>query len=169
MATLQDQVKINGMRLRNRIAMPPMTTNYGSAEGIVTENIIKYFSERSKDVGLVIVEASTVRADGRILSGSLGLWEDGQVAGMARLADSIKKQGAAAVVQISHAGARCFPAGGEMQGASPSSFAFRPDVAPLTMSPSQIDQMVADFTDAAGRAVEAGFDGVEIHGAHFYL
>ena len=169
MATLQDKVAINGMRLRNRIALPPLTTNYGSPEGIVTEDIIQFYTDRSQDVGLVIVEASTVRADGRILSGSLGLWEDGQVAGMARLADSIKKQGAAAVVQISHAGARSFPAGGNMQGASPSGFAFRPDVAPLTMSASQIDQMVADFADAAGRAAEAGFDGVEIHGAHFYL
>jgi 2,4-dienoyl-CoA reductase-like NADH-dependent reductase (Old Yellow Enzyme family) len=88
---------------------------------------------------------------------------------MASLADSIKALGAAAVVQINHAGARCFPGGGEMQGASPSGFAFRPDVAPLTLSLAQIDQLVADFADAAGRAAEAGFDGVEIHGAHLYL
>ena len=169
MATLQDEVAINGMRLRNKIALPPMTTNYGSPEGIVTEDIIQFYRQRSQDVGLVIVEASAVRADGRILSGSLGLWEDGQVAGMARLAASIKKLGAAAVVQISHAGARCFPAGGQLQGASPSGFAFRPDVTPLTMDPAQIEQMVADFAAAAGRAAEAGFDGVEIHGAHFYV
>ena len=169
MATLQDEVKINGMQLRNRIAMPPLTTNYGSAEGMVTEDIIKFYSKRSKDIGLVIVEACAVRGDGRILQGSLGLWDDGQVAGMASLAASIKKLGAAAVVQISHAGARCFPAGGELQGASPLGFGFRPDVAPLTMLPAQIDQMVADFTAAAGRAAEAGFDGVEIHGAHFYV
>ena len=169
MATLQDEVMINGMRLRNKIAMPPLTTNYGSPEGMVTEDIIQFYRERSKDVGLVILEASAVRADGRILQGSLGLWEDGQAAGMASLADAIKKLGAAAVVQINHAGARCFPAGGEMQGASPSGFQFRPDVVPLIMSPAQIDQIVADFADAAGRAAEAGFDGVEIHGAHFYL
>jgi 2,4-dienoyl-CoA reductase-like NADH-dependent reductase (Old Yellow Enzyme family) len=169
MATLRDEVMINGMRLRNRVAMPPLTTNYGSPEGIVTEEIIQFYKERSRDVGLVIVEASAVRADGRILQGSLGLWEDGQVVGMARLADSIKKLGAAAIVQINHAGARGFPSGGEMQGASPSGFAFRPDVEPLTMGPTQIDRIVADFADAAGRAAEAGFDGVEIHGAHLYL
>jgi 2,4-dienoyl-CoA reductase-like NADH-dependent reductase (Old Yellow Enzyme family) len=169
MATLQDEVMINGMRLRNRVALPPLTTNYGSPEGIVTDEIIQFYTERSRDVGLVIVEASAVRADGRILSGSLGLWEDGQVAGMARLADTIKKLGAAAVVQINHAGARGFPDGGEMQGASPSGFAFRPDVAPLTMSSTQIDRLVTDFAAAAARAAEAGFDGVEIHGAHFYL
>jgi len=169
MPRLQDEVKINGMRLRNRIAMPPMTTNYGSPDGIVTDEVINHYRERSKDVGLVIVEAATVRADGRILNGSLGLWQDDQVAGMAKLADTIRKSGAAAVVQISHAGARCFPAGGELQGASPSGFAFRADVNPVTMSPDQIGQVVADFAAAAGRAAEAGFDGVEIHGAHFYL
>jgi 2,4-dienoyl-CoA reductase-like NADH-dependent reductase (Old Yellow Enzyme family) len=169
MAILQDEVIINGMRLRNRIAMPPLTTNYGSPKGIVTDEIIQFYKERSGDVGLVIVEASAVRADGRILPGSLGLWEDGQVAGMARLADTIKKLGAAAVVQINHAGARGFPSCGEMQGASPSGIAFRPDVAPLTINTAQIERLVVDFADAAGRAAEAGFDGVEIHGAHFYL
>lgn len=169
MATLHEEVIINGMRLRNRVALPPLTTNYGNPQGLVTKEIIQFYEERSRDVGLVIVEASAVRVDGRIVPGSLGLWEDGQVAGMARLADFIKKLGAAAVVQINHAGARCIPGGGEIQGASPSGFAFRPDVAPITMSPTQIDQMVADFADAASRAAEAGFDGVEIHGAHFYL
>ena len=169
MATLQDEVIINGMRLRNRLALPPVTTNYGSPEGMVTDDIMTFYTDRSNDVGLVIVEATTVRADGRIVPGSLGLWEDGQVPGMARLAAAIKKSGAAAVVQISHAGARCYPAGGEMQGASPSGFVFRPDVEPFSLSLEQIDRMVADFADAAGRAAEAGFDGVEIHGAHFYL
>ena len=160
---------INGMRLRNRIALPPLTTNYGRPEGIVTDEIIHFYEKRSMDVGLVIVEASAVRADGRIVPGSLGLWDDGQIAGMARLADSIKKLGAAVVVQINHAGARCVASDGEMQGATPSGFAFKPDIAPFIMSPSQIDQMAADFADAADRAAKAGFDGVEIHGAHLYL
>ena len=169
MTSLRDEVIINGMRLRNRIAMPPLTTNYGTPEGFVTEEIMQFYTDRSKDVGLVIVEVAAVGPDGRLVPGSLGLWEDGQVEGMTRLADAIKKLGAAVVVQLNHAGARCVPLGGEMQGASPSGFAFRPDVDPFTMSLSQIDGMVADFADAAGRAAAAGFDGVEIHGAHFYL
>ena len=169
MANLRDEVIINGMLLRNRVAMPPLTTNYGSPKGAVTDAIIQFYEERSGDVGLVIVEASAVRADGRILPGSLGLWEDEQVAGMKRLADTIKKRGAAAVLQINHAGARGFPSGGEMQGASPSGFAFRPDVLPLAINQAQIESLAADFAVAAGRAAEAGFDGVEIHGAHFYL
>jgi len=85
---LHDEVIINGMRLRNRVALPPLTTNYGITQGLVTEEIIQFYKERSRDVGLVIVEDSAVRADGRIVPGSLGLWEDGQVAGMARLPGS---------------------------------------------------------------------------------
>jgi 2,4-dienoyl-CoA reductase-like NADH-dependent reductase (Old Yellow Enzyme family) len=107
MSTLRDEVMINGMRLRNRIALPPLTTNYGGPKGMVTDKIIRFYERRSMDVGLVIVEATAVRSDGRLVPDSLGLWDDGQIPGMARLADSIKKQGAAAVVQISHAGACC--------------------------------------------------------------
>jgi 2,4-dienoyl-CoA reductase-like NADH-dependent reductase (Old Yellow Enzyme family) len=169
MAELHEELTINGMRLRNRIALPPLTTNYGSPKGKVTEEIVQFYEDRARDVGLLIVEASAVRFDGRILPGSLGLWEKGQIAGMARLVETIKNLGAAAVLQINHAGARGFPAGGELQGASPSGFAFRPDVAPLAMSQSQIELLVTDFAEAASRAAEAGFDGVEIHGAHLYL
>ena len=169
MPTLQDRFTINGMQLRNRVVLPPLTTNCGSPDGQVTDGVVQFYEERAKDVGLVIVEASSVQADGRIVPGSLGLWEDGQVGGMARLADTIKESGAAAVLQINHAGGRCFPSGGEMQGASPSGFAFRADLAPFSMSQKQIDAMVSHFAAAAARAEEAGFDGVEIHGAHLYL
>ncbi len=169
MATLWDHLIINGMRLRNRLVLPPLTTNYGSPEGKVTDAVLRFYKKRAGEVGLVIVEATAVRADGRIVPGSIGLWEDSQVLGMVSLAEAIKKQGAAAMVQLSHAGARCVPLGGEMQGASPSGFIFRPDVPSFSMNQAQIDRMVYDFAEAAFRAAEAGFDGVEIHGAHFYL
>ena len=169
MATLQDEITINGMRLRNRMALPPLTTNYGGQDGTVTDNSIRFYERRSKDVGLVIVEATAVRPDGRIVPGSLGFWEDGQISGMSRLTESIRKQGAAPVVQINHAGARSVPSGGEMQGASPSGVPFRPDTAPIIMSQAQIERMTEDFVEAADRAARAGFAGVEIHGAHLYL
>ena len=169
MASLRDEVIINGMRLRNRIALPPLTTNYGTPEGYVTDEILQFYTERAKDVGLVIVEVAAVRPDGRLVPCSLGLWEDGQIPGMKRLSEAIQDLGAAAVVQLNHAGARSLPLGGEMQGASPSGFAFRADADAFAMSPLQIDAMVAAFADAAARAAGAGFDGVEIHGAHFYL
>lgn len=169
MTTLKDTLTINGMNLRNRIALPPLTTNYGSPDGHVTDHVIEFYAERAKDVGLVIVEAATVREDGRIVSGSLGLWDDAHISGMKSLSDAIKASGAASVAQINHAGARCFPAGGDMQGASPSGFAFRPDVEAFPMNQKQLDTMISDFAAAAFRAKNAGFDGVEIHGAHLYL
>ena len=169
MASLQDEMVINGMRLRNRVVLPPLTTNCGSSEGLVTENVVRFYEERAKDVGLVIVEAAAVRADGRIVPGSLGLWEDKQIEGMKGLSRRIQNSGAAAVVQISHAGARSFPVEGDMRGASPSGVAMRPDLMAFPMSLEQIKRMVSDFAAAAVRAKDAGFDGVEIHGAHFYL
>ena len=169
MPTLHDELTINNMCLRNRLVLPPLTMNNGTRKGRVTDGTVQFYAQRAKDVGLVIVEAAAVRSDGRIVPSSLGLWEEEQISGMARLADTIREAGAASVLQINHAGARGFPAGGEMQGASPSGFAFRPDVAAFSMTFGQIETIIADFAAAAARAAAAGFDGVEVHGAHFYL
>ncbi len=169
MAGLGDQLTINHMHLRNRLVLPSITTNYGSPEGMVTDEVLRFYKERAKDVGLVIVEATAVRADGRIVPGSLGLWEDAHISGMARLVDVIKKQGAATSIQIGHAGPRCVPCVGEMMGASPSGMAFRPDVEPQTMTLEQIEQLIIDHGESVRRAAEAGFESVEIHGAHLYL
>ena len=70
MTTLHDEVIINGMRLRNRVALPPLTTNYGSPEGMVTEEIIQFYQERSKDVGLLtMVQARPERCCSRLCIG----------------------------------------------------------------------------------------------------
>jgi NADPH2 dehydrogenase len=169
MAGLADEVRIGAVRLRNRMVLPPITTKCAAPDGTVTEQILRFYGERSRDVGLVVVEATAVRADGRIVPESLGLWDDMQIEGMARLSDKIRRGGAVPVVQLNHAGARCFPLGGELQGASPSGVAFRADNAPFAVNRGQIDLLVSAFADAAARAVSAGFAGVEIHGAHFYL
>ena len=169
MPSLRDKFSIKRMMLRNRMVLPPLTTNAANPDGEVSDGIIQFFRERSNDVGLVIVEAAAVRFDGRILPGSLGIWKDDQLAGLKKIVGAIRQGGASAVLQINHAGARGFPSCGEMQGASPSGFSFRPDVLALTMNVAQIEKMVGDFADAAFRAQAAGFDGVEIHGAHLYL
>ncbi len=169
MKALEDKLTIKDMRLRNRMALPPLTTNYGTSEGIVTDAVLAFYAERAKDVGLVIVEATAVRADGRIVPRSLGLWNDAQIAGMARLAHAVTSRGAAVVVQLNHAGARGTPSGGELQGASPSGIGLRPDVPPVILHQDQISLLTTAFADAAERAAQAGFHGVEIHGAHLYL
>lgn len=169
MVALGDTMNIKGLRLRNRVALPPLTTNYASNKGHVTDAVIQFYERRSRDVGLVIVEATAIRDDGPLVPNSLGLWDDMQIEGMKKLAKTIKRNGAAAVVQLNHAGARCVPTKGKMQGASPSGISLNPLVKAFAMTHEHIKEMISDFAKAAGRAVEAGFDGVEIHGAHLYL
>ncbi len=169
MADLHDPLVINGMRLRNRLSMAPITTNFASADGLVTDAVVGYYLQRAVHVGMVVVEAAAIRSDGRIKPRSLGLWNDRQVRGMAALAGVIKREGAAAVAQLVHAGARAEPAKQGICGASPSGVAFRPDTVPTIIDRDQIGEIVDDFVRAAVRVLDAGFDGVEVHGAHFYL
>lgn len=169
MKKLSDQLLINNLTLRNRLVMPALTTNAAGDGGLVTEAVLDFYRKRVSAVGLVIVEATAVRHDGRLVPDSIGLWNDQQLPGMGNLAKTIKSEGAAAVVQLNHAGARCVPQPGPLVGASPSGFQFRSDVQPLVLSVAQIEELINDFASAAGRAVAVGYDGVEIHGAHFYL
>lgn len=169
MTTLNTELTIKNMSFRNRLVLPPITTNYGTPKGLVTQDILHFYKERSKDMGLVIVEATSVQSNGRIVPCSLGLWDDSQIPGMIKLAKTIQKQGAIAVVQLNHAGPRCIPLKSKRHGFSPSGVAFRPDVEPIIMNIQDIEQLVNDFSKAAIRAKKAGFDGIEIHGAHLYL
>jgi 2,4-dienoyl-CoA reductase-like NADH-dependent reductase (Old Yellow Enzyme family) len=169
MTSLADPVVLNGTQLRNRLVMAPLTTNYAAPDGRVTDEVVRFYRDRAGDVGLVIVEATAVRPDGRLVPNSLGLWDDALVPGFARLAETIKGQGAVAVVQLNHAGARAVPTGGDLLGASPSGIALRPDVSPCPLGDEQLRRLREDFAAAAARARAAGFDGVEVHGAHFYL
>ncbi|MBU1054081.1 MAG: MoaD/ThiS family protein, partial [Proteobacteria bacterium] len=109
MITLNSELTIKNMSFKNRLVLPPITTNYGTSKGLVTQDILHFYKERSKDMGLVIVEATSVQSNGRIVPCSLGLWDDSQIPGMIKLAKTIQKQGAIAVVQLNHAGPRCIP------------------------------------------------------------
>ena len=169
MTTLNSELTIKTMSLRNRLVLPPITTNYGTSKGMVNQDILHFYKERSKDMGLVIVEATSVQFNGRIVPCSLGLWDDSQIPGMAKLVKIIHKQGAAAVVQLNHAGSQSIPLKSKRHGFSPSRVVLRPDVEPIIMNTQDLAQLVNDFSKAAIRAEKAGFDGVEIHGAHFYL
>ncbi len=169
MTGLDSPISINSVKMRNRLVFPPITTNYATQDGFVNQTILDFYEKRSKSVGLTIVEATAVNAAGRIVPNSLGLWNNDQIHGMQGLTDAIHKKGAAAVIQLNHAGPRSAPDKNLVQGFSPSGIAFRPDIEPIIMSQQDIHQLVENFTTAALRAKQAGFDGVEIHGAHFYL
>ena len=169
MNKMEDCFKLRKMTVRNRLVLPPLTTNYGTGNGHVTHETLRFYGARSKQVGIVIVEAAAVNPEGRIVHGSLGLWEDGQGLGMTELADTIKAGGARAVIQLNHAGAKAWPFEVSSTGIAPSGVACRLGIAPVQATIKEIEVLIQEFTQAAVRAKKAGFDGVEIHGAHFYL
>lgn len=132
--------------------------------------------------GLVIAEATAVSPEGRISPGDLGIWSDEHIPAFRRIAEFIKQYGAAAGIQIAHAGRKASTAapwdGGGMVAESdggwpvvaPSAVKFADNFPePREMSLEDIEQAAADFTEAALRAVDAGFDVIEIHAAHGYL
>ncbi|RKQ34578.1 NADH-dependent flavin oxidoreductase [Oceanobacillus halophilus] len=165
----------NGIELKNRIVMAPMT-NYSSnsEDGTVTESEINYYNRRSKGVSAVITAVANVTVGGKGFPGEIGVYSDEQIPGLSKLADGIKSQGAKAILQIFHAG-RMSPAdlvpNGDVVGASdiPAVRGAAPGIVPRELTTEEVDEIIEAFGEATRRAIEAGFDGVEIHGANGYL
>ena len=144
--------------------MPPMQTGRASFEGAVTNKLINFYVRRSSAVGLPIVEHAYVSLMGKIGPKQLGIYDDLLISGFEKLAERLQAVGAPAVVQISHAGG---VTNKKVIGAEPAGPCARPKMRMLEIT--EIEQIAEDFACAATRAVKAGFDGVEIHGAHGYL
>ncbi|CAM2858162.1 flavocytochrome c [Vibrio rarus] len=159
-------------KLKSRIVMAPMTIQSAFFDGGVTQEMIDYYAARSGEAGAVIVESAFVENYGRAFPGALGINSDKHIAGLTKLATAIKEKGSKAILQIYHAGRM---ANGEFNGGhqpiSASAVAALRDNAetPLAMSEEQIEAMIDNFAQAVNRAIVAGFDGVEIHGANTYL
>lgn len=162
----------SGATLKNRILMAPMTTQAAYFDGTVTQEIIDYYTYRAGEAAAIIVESSFIDDKGRGFPGALGVNKDSQIRGLSQLAQSIQDEGSKAILQIYHAGRMASPdinGGTDPMSASPIA-APRPEaVTPRQMMPADIDQMIQKFRDATRRAIQAGFDGVEIHGANTYL
>ncbi|MCL2619095.1 MAG: NADH:flavin oxidoreductase/NADH oxidase [Defluviitaleaceae bacterium] len=156
------------MRVRNRIAMPPMCM-YSAQDGRAGDFHATHYGARAiGGVGLIIVEATGVTANGRISDNCLGIYDDGFVEGLGRIAAAIKAYGAAAAIQLGHAGRKCLAA--VPQIVAPSAIAFDTNhKTPAEMSRADIEELLESYRTAARRAGEAGFDMVEIHAAHGYL
>ncbi|PWD49908.1 oxidoreductase [Serinibacter arcticus] len=186
MPTLFDPLQLRGLEIPNRIWMSPMCTYSAEPDparaGRPTDFHLAHYGARAAGgVGLVMVEATGVTADGRISPYDLGLWEDGQVADFARLARVIADGGAVPGVQLAHAGRKAsvdrpWRGGGPVDeadhgwpsvGASPDAFPGYP--VPRELTVEDIRDVVASFAASATRALEAGFEVVEIHAAHGYL
>lgn len=184
MSNLFTPFTLKSITLRNRIAVPPMC-QYSAVDGLTNDwHQAHYASIARGGPGLVIVEATAVAPEGRISPGCLGLWNDAQAAGLARIAASIKAGGAVAGIQLAHAGRKAsankpwegddhIPAG-DVRGwdiIAPSALAYGKHLpkVPQAMSLEDVARVKADFAAAAQRALDASFEWLELHFAHGYL
>ena len=164
-----------GFTLRNRVAMAPMTTWAGDADGTVSDEEVAYYRRRVNGVGLVITGCTHVLPSGMGFTHEFASYDDSFVPSLRRLAEAAKSGGAPVVLQIFHAGNKAVPElvpGGEVVSASAittEAAPFCPAVTPRALAHDEILDVVHAFGAATRRAIEAGFDGIELHGAHGFL
>jgi 2,4-dienoyl-CoA reductase-like NADH-dependent reductase (Old Yellow Enzyme family) len=183
MVQLFSPFDIRSVKLRNRVVVSPMC-EYSCEDGFANDwHLVHLGSRAVGGAGLVIAEATAVEARGRISPGDLGLWNDEQIEPLARITRFIHSQGAAAGIQLAHAGRKASAhAPWEQRGSqipvaeggwvpvAPSAIPFREgEMTPHELTRDEIREIVDAFAAAAKRAVRAGFDVIEIHGAHGYL
>ncbi|MGO2696295.1 MAG: NADPH dehydrogenase [Bavariicoccus seileri] len=168
--SLLDPITIKQTHFKNRVVMPPMC-QYSVIEknGIVNSwHWQHYVSRAVGGAGTIIIEMTDVDPDGRITDFDLGLWEDAQVAPLKSLVSELKTYGATVGIQIAHAGRKAEDAS---QPVAPSAIRFpAPNYkTPHALSTQEAEKIVQHFQDSARRAVDAGVDFIELHGAHGYL
>ena len=165
---LRESLRLGARETANRIVMPPMVVWNAAEDGAVTAFIREHY-RRSGGAGMVIVEATAVSPEGRLARKQLGIFEDRHVAGIAEIARIVHSSGALASIQLHHAGRNTnLENTFGLPLVAPSAVAAK-DVVPTELAVEGIERILDCFAAAARRASEAGFDAVEIHGAHGYL
>lgn len=152
--------------------MAPMTNWSSNPDGTVTEAEVNYYARRSGGVGMVITACTYVTANGKGFHGEFGGDRDELIPSLQKLATGIKEQGATAILQIFHGGRQVPPElipNGDVVSASSIPVEGVGKPVPRELSEKEVESIVLDFGEAARRAIEAGYDGVEIHGANGYL
>lgn len=161
--------QFKGLALKNRIVMPPMCQySVENKDGIATDwHYLHYVNRAIGGTGFIIIEMTDVEPDGRISDYDLGLWSDEQIPALARIVEACHRYGAKVGIQIAHAGRKAEDA--EVPVA-PSAIPFDENSkTPRALSTDEVKGMVEKFRTAVQRAVKAGVDAIEIHGAHGYL
>ncbi len=152
--------------------MPPLCSRLARPDGSVTQKMIDYYAERARGgVGLIIIEYAYIdEKESKAAICQLGVQNDHMITGLSDLAENIKAHGAAAVLQICHAGNQTTPAMMGKQPVAPSAVPCKfLGVTPRELSITEIGEIQEAFAESARRAKQAGIDGVELHGAHGYL
>ncbi len=160
----------NGVTLRNAVVMAPMTTWAGTEDGQLTATELAYYRARVKDVGMVITATTHVVKSGRGFVGQFYAGDDSCLAQLSELAAVIHSGGAKAILQIFHAGRSTSKALSDdivSASAIPETFAYHTN--PRALEEDEIQDLICKFAETTKRAIKAGFDGVELHGANGYL
>lgn len=171
MKPLLSAIRLGKLELKNGFIVAPMTTYSSQPNGIISDDEIPYLARRAKGgFAAIMTAACYVHPSGRAFPGQWGCDSDDKLESLKRVAEAIQANGAKAILQIHHGGRQCPPelAGGECLSASAIP-AKDGAPTPREMTDAEIERTLDDFAQAALRAKQAGYDGVEIHGANTYL
>mgnify|MGYP002800995267 CR=1 FL=1 len=173
MSRLFEPITIHGLTLKKRLVMPPMATAKADEAGGITDAVCAYYQERARysKIGLIITEHSYVSQQGKAHPGQTSMAEDAAIPGWRRLTDCVHQEGVKIFAQLSHAGTAASSQVTGQTPVGPSALCHpkQQKELPAEMTVRQIQETAQAFGEAARRAREAGFDGVEIHAAHGYL
>ena len=154
-----------GLRAKNRLALAPMTNTQSHDDGSLGEDELRWLTSRADGgYGTIMTCAAHVAKEGQGWRGELGIFDDAQLPGLSRLAAELRRRDAVSIVQIFHGGVRADAAVSGLPTWSSSD-----GEGALAATEADLERVIGQFAAAAGRAKAAGFDGVEIHGAHGYL
>ena len=168
MTSLFDPVPLTrGPGLKNRFMLAPLTNLQSHVDGTLSDDEYHWLTLRARGgFGATLTCASHVQAQGQGFPGQLGCWSDAHLPGLARLAAGIKAAGSTAYVQLHHAGMRSPK---ELIGTQPVCPSDDDETGSRALTLAEVEQLREDFIAAAVRSERAGFDGVELHGAHGYV
>ncbi|MFX1236292.1 MAG: FAD-dependent oxidoreductase [Promethearchaeota archaeon] len=166
-------IRIRSLEIPNRLVMPPMGTGLANPDGTVSEANIAYMKRRAKSgAGLIITEITEVHPLGSVSPVCLGVWDDKFIPGLSKLADSVHAEGSKIAMQLHHCGRESYLNTKKGIAIAPSavpSYIYGFLGTPREMTLAEIQETIVSFGAAAKRAIAAGFDAVELHGAHGYL
>ncbi|WP_145135952.1 NADH-dependent flavin oxidoreductase [Paenibacillus sp. Y412MC10] len=161
----------NGVEVKNRVVLAPMTISYSRQDGTISDDVIAYYESRSNGVGMAVTGSAIVTSSGKVFGGEIAADHDDRIPSLQRLAAAMKKRGAKAILQIFHGGREALPeavSNGEIVSASAIAKEGQ-SVIPRALEEQEILEIIRAFGASTRRAIEAGFDGVEIHGANRFL
>ncbi len=168
MTTPFDELALaHGPAWRNRLMLAPLTNGQSHPDGTLSDDELNWLHWRAHGgFGQVMTCAAHVQRQGQGFAGQLGVFSDDHLPALSRLAKAIRAEGAVSSVQLHHAGIRS-PA--ELIGGTPLGPSDDVETGARALSEAEVEQLIEDFVAAAFRAERAGFDGVELHGAHGYI